>query len=169
MHSATRLGLPSDNHLFFDCVVSKQIWLLISECLDISIGDNFTSIGTMWLSNKRFLVHNIITSAVLWGLWKLRNELCFQNAAWRDIKVILMRIATMAQNWLLLCPEGEKYRMKRVRNNLKMIATRPGRINKVCPQLWCPSGNGPIGVGRLHNPRKSCGGASTKEASSLML
>ena len=39
----------SVHHLFFDCVVSKQIWAIISECLDISIGDNFTSIGTMWL------------------------------------------------------------------------------------------------------------------------
>ena len=39
----------SVHHLFFDCVVSKQIWAIISECLDISIGDKFTSIGTMWL------------------------------------------------------------------------------------------------------------------------
>jgi len=43
----------------------------------VAIGDNFTSIGTMWLSNKRFLVHNMIISAALWGMWKLRNELCF--------------------------------------------------------------------------------------------
>jgi len=72
----------SIHHLFFDCVVSRQIWYLISECLGVNIGANFISIGIMWLSNKRFLVHNVITSATLWGLWKLRNELCFQNTPW---------------------------------------------------------------------------------------
>jgi len=50
-------------HLFFDCVVAKQIWVYISECFGFNVGMNFESIGNMWLSRKKFIVHNILTSA----------------------------------------------------------------------------------------------------------
>ena len=44
----------SAHHLFFDCVVLRQIWSMISECLGVNIDDN-TSVAAMWLSNKYFL------------------------------------------------------------------------------------------------------------------
>ena len=44
----------SAHNLFFHCVVSKHIWAMISECLGVNIGDNFTSVAAMWLSNKHF-------------------------------------------------------------------------------------------------------------------
>ena len=44
----------SAHHLFFDCVVLRQIWSMISEYLGVNIDDN-TSVAAMWLSNKYFL------------------------------------------------------------------------------------------------------------------
>ena len=51
-------------HLFFDCVVAKQLWSYISECFGFNVGMNFESIGSMWLSRKKFIVHNILLFGV---------------------------------------------------------------------------------------------------------
>jgi len=113
----------------------------------------------MWLSNKHFLAHNIITSGALWCLWKLRNEFCFQNASWRDVRGVLMRIVSTTQNW-----EEAKDRLSHILSNLKLIATRSGRISgwrKVCLWIWCASGGVIVGVGKQQCPTKIWSGAST--------
>jgi hypothetical protein len=61
----------SIHHLFFDCVVARQVWANISKCLDLKCGDCSEFAGKMWLSNKKYMIVNIFTSAALWGLWKL--------------------------------------------------------------------------------------------------
>ncbi|KAF8679393.1 hypothetical protein HU200_045736 [Digitaria exilis] len=48
------------------------------------LGCSFESVGSKWLSDKKFIITNIISFAALWSLWKLRNGLCFQNLAWRS-------------------------------------------------------------------------------------
>jgi hypothetical protein len=76
-------------HLFFDCVVAKQMWVKLSECIEIECGDYFESIAKYWLSHKKCIVINLFTFAALWGLWKLRNCLCFQNGCWIDVNNLL--------------------------------------------------------------------------------
>ena len=93
----------SVHHLFFGCVVAKQLWVYVSEVIGKDVGSSFESIGSLWLSNKRFLVANMFCSAALWGLWKLRNSLCIQGCRWKDVK-ILIQLVGMMQNWRLLCP-----------------------------------------------------------------
>lgn len=66
------------------------------------------SIGKLWLSNKKNCLLNIVTSALIWSLWKLRNEFCFQKIAWRSMEMLLVRIAGTLQSWALLCPEGKR-------------------------------------------------------------
>jgi hypothetical protein len=61
-----------------------------------------------WLSNKKFDAVNIVSAATLWGIWKLRNALCFQNTVWMNMKHLMWRIAGLAQNWLILCPAEMK-------------------------------------------------------------
>jgi hypothetical protein len=64
-------------HLFFDCVVEKRAWECISGVIGREIGANYESIAMMWLCNKRFGITNVLTTAVCWGVWKLRNCFCF--------------------------------------------------------------------------------------------
>jgi hypothetical protein len=64
-------------HLFFDCVVAKRCWVLIYEIIEVSVGEDMVNIGKFWLSSKRNSLLNIVTSVVLWSIWKLRNELYF--------------------------------------------------------------------------------------------
>lgn len=51
-------------HLFFECVVAKQMWSIISEVLDLDCGRDFESIGKVWLS-RSFVIANIFTSVAL--------------------------------------------------------------------------------------------------------
>jgi hypothetical protein len=79
-------------HLFFQCVVAKQCWCIFSKILGINIEESLIDIGKLWLSNKRHTVVNIVTSAVLWNLWKLRNEICFQGSEWKSMEILLHRV-----------------------------------------------------------------------------
>jgi hypothetical protein len=65
-------------------VVAKQLWAVMSEVLNRQVGSDFISIGTLWLSNKKFVIANSVCATAPWGLWKLRNSLCFQGHPWKD-------------------------------------------------------------------------------------
>jgi hypothetical protein len=54
------------------------------------------------LSNKRNGVLNMFTSAVVWCLWKLRNDLCFQRSTWKSMAILLFQVAVMAEKWKIL-------------------------------------------------------------------
>jgi len=68
----------SVQHLFFDCVVAKQLWVCLSEVIGKDVGSSFESIGSLWLSNKRFLVANMFYVHALWGLWNLKTVYVFR-------------------------------------------------------------------------------------------
>jgi hypothetical protein len=72
----------SVHHLFFGCVVAQRAWRVISQIMGVETGSNFESVDKMWLCNKKFGVINIVTSAVCWSLWKLRNSMIFQEVFW---------------------------------------------------------------------------------------
>jgi hypothetical protein len=67
------------------------MWIEISDCVDLNVGSCFESIGKLWLSNKKFVVTNIFTSAALWGLWKLRNCFFLQIGQWKDVNFLFKR------------------------------------------------------------------------------
>jgi hypothetical protein len=117
-------------HLFFDCVVAAQCWKVISDIVGTTVGGDLVLIGQYWLSNKRNCVLNIVTSAVFWSIWKLRNEILFQNIGWRSMDILLYRIAGILQNWEILCPVEKKDWMKlivkKIKEVPKMILCLPG-------------------------------------------
>jgi hypothetical protein len=78
----------SIHHLFFDCVVAKKAWELVPHVTGVRIGVNFESLAGFWLCNKKFGVTNMISSAVCWSLWKLRNCLCFQGVDWVSMRML---------------------------------------------------------------------------------
>jgi hypothetical protein len=58
----------SIQHLFFSCVVAKQLWHALSKIFDIQLIASFEDIGKFWLSNKHNGVLNMFTSAAVWCL-----------------------------------------------------------------------------------------------------
>lgn len=103
----------------FDCVVANQIWKCVSDSLDIHQAHSFLSIGNMWLSNKKFLVHNMVCAAALWELWKPRNAICFQQSGWRNLGLLLCKVAIAAENWKILCSAGDRAKLENVVKTLK--------------------------------------------------
>jgi hypothetical protein len=68
--------------------VPRKAWKMIAKLVGFELGMDYESIVKMLLCNKRFRVVNLINSAVCWGLWKLRNCLCFQEMSWTSIKAL---------------------------------------------------------------------------------
>lgn len=55
-------------------VVAKCMWKHISQAIGIGLGESFETIGSKWLINKKkkFAI-NVISSAALLGIWKLKK------------------------------------------------------------------------------------------------
>ena len=70
----------SANHLLFECVVGKEMWNVLSECLEVDLRNDFESVAGKWICHKKFCLVNMFTSIALWSLRKLRNEFVFWHA-----------------------------------------------------------------------------------------
>jgi hypothetical protein len=90
----------SISHLFFQCCVAKHVWAAISGWLEREMGEDFESIASLWIANKRHMIRNIVSSAVLWVLWKLRNLLYFQGVPWSGMKKVFAMTGRMLRGWL---------------------------------------------------------------------
>jgi hypothetical protein len=45
---------------------------------------------------------NVLTSVVVWALWKLRNVMCFQGKRWSGVERILWEVAMLIRKWKLV-------------------------------------------------------------------
>jgi hypothetical protein len=66
------------NHPFFSCCVAKCAWEALSEVMKFQTGGDFESIAKLWLQNKKYKFVNLRIAAMLWTLWKSRNDIVFQ-------------------------------------------------------------------------------------------
>jgi hypothetical protein len=46
----------SSDHLFFKCILAKQVWHIISEFFSLPLGDDYISIAQFWVANKKYAV-----------------------------------------------------------------------------------------------------------------
>jgi hypothetical protein len=116
------------HHLFFECVVARQAWQLVSKVAGFSVGADYESMARLWLCNKKFGGVNIISSAVCWALWKLRNTLCFQDVPWRNMKHVWNLVLPMLRCWSVLVPLKLAAGFEDVRTSLERLAMRPLQI-----------------------------------------
>jgi hypothetical protein len=70
----------------------------------------------------------MISSAALWAIWKVRNNICFQNSQWKDMREILGRIAALLQYWTILCPENKRESLVTFITDLRLHASMPERL-----------------------------------------
>jgi hypothetical protein len=114
------------DHLFFECVVASAIW---SEVSQIMIFPNahvtFSSIFSLWKDNKKNVVANVVSAAVLWTIWLTRNDLCFSRSVWPGMQVIWRRVVfNLAQLSILLAGETRE-RAKMVIAQLETLMCAP--------------------------------------------
>jgi hypothetical protein len=88
----------SITHLFFGCVVARNVWTYACEFLGFDIGADFLSVAGKWLNKGKFCVENMISTVVLRGIWLVRNDFVFHQhqQVWSDVKLILRRILKLS-------------------------------------------------------------------------
>lgn len=114
-------------------MVAKQLWCCLSKVFQVQLGGSLDSIGRFWLSNRENGVLNMISSAAFWSIWKLRNDVCFQRCNWRGMDILLHKVVSVAQNWLILCREDKRASLQVKIGEIKALA---GQV------LWLPDVNG---------------------------
>lgn len=103
------------------------MWAFLSEATNVECGASYELVAKFWFRDNRFSVMNIFTSAALWGLWKLRNCLCFQNGRWKDVKSLLQRICFMVGDRKIL-PPPQMQELEHKLEKLKCLAKQPRRL-----------------------------------------
>lgn len=41
----------------------------MTDLLNLKIGDDFETVASLWIANKKYKINNVVSSAVLWVLW----------------------------------------------------------------------------------------------------
>jgi hypothetical protein len=68
---------------------------MLSKVAGFNMGIDFESMAKCWLCNTKYGVANVLSSVVCWGIWKLRNSLCFQDVRWRSMKQLWSMVIPM--------------------------------------------------------------------------
>ena len=92
-------------HLFFDCIVAKNVWNLVADILKVDVPNSFALLTSFWKRRKHCEALNIVSAAALWSLWRLRNDFVFQGRRWRSIRCVLNLLGATIRQWKILCSE----------------------------------------------------------------
>jgi hypothetical protein len=96
----------SVQHLFFDCIVARNVWQKISSFFVFSLGSSVAAVAHYWIADKRHAALNSICAAVLWSIRKLRNDLIFNGVTWLSLKQIWWIILRHIRKWGILFKES---------------------------------------------------------------
>jgi hypothetical protein len=115
-------------HLFFECDVARDVWSYVSSLVGRGMGNNYEQVARLWISNEKNGALNTFSSAVIWNLWKMRNELHFGSLTWTGFQVIWMRMARLLRRWMPLCKEEWRPKIGRWRAELERKAMEMPRV-----------------------------------------
>lgn len=94
---------PEDvNHLFFHCFFAKHVWFHMGQCQQHFLSwhsmEDVIQFALTLPKHKRqaFL---IVISAVTWGIWKHRNDLCFNNSLVHSCRNVILTIISLIVYW----------------------------------------------------------------------
>jgi len=112
-------------HLFFECVVANVCWSYLADILHINLGYNFEAVARWWVSNNKYKILNSCSAALMWCLWKTRNEFYFQGKSWLGEKPLVRRMVNMLQNWRILFSDGDLEALDQVLMALNIKLNQP--------------------------------------------
>jgi hypothetical protein len=105
----------------------------------------------LWLRRKNYKVYNVLTTALIWSIWKTRNNLCFQGVVWAKVEVMFYMCAKLIRKWMLLCKQEDAEKLKIWAVMLKRRSARPPRLTwtQVSGSLASENERGPESGGLL--------------------
>ena len=101
----------------------------------INLGADYESVARWWLSNNRNAIMNMTCAALMWSIWKFRNDICFQGKAWRSEKVLLHKLLGTLRNWQPLCKESYLVDLASVLEALELKLRQPLRLQDGPPRF----------------------------------
>jgi hypothetical protein len=72
--------VKKNDHLFFKCIVAKNIWQFISDHFSTPLGNDYLSVARFWIANKTHAALNSVCAATLWCIWKFASDLADDSA-----------------------------------------------------------------------------------------
>jgi hypothetical protein len=70
----------------------------MAEVAGIRAISDFMSLAKWWLHGKNMGCVNVLTTAVLWTIWKMRNNMCFQGVCWLRMEALFGRCARLIRD-----------------------------------------------------------------------
>ena len=94
------------DHLFVSCSTAKLIWNILLCALNFdrkpeSVKDLFGEWIRKFNKRKKGLIV-VRVDAVLWSIWNVRNEICFENKEIHDPIFLIHRVPHMITSWAIL-------------------------------------------------------------------
>jgi len=93
----------SVHHLFFDCIVARQLWACLSD-FNGSVINSYFDMASKWIAPKKYKSTNTISAGVVWCMWLIRNDFVFRGQHWSSIKMVLGKLWSITKEWMLMCP-----------------------------------------------------------------
>jgi hypothetical protein len=104
------------------------IWGFVSEFLGFDIGTNYISVASRWLLKNKCYVVNVISTAVLRGIWLIRNDMIFNKQDWTGIKAVLRRVYRLSMEWKIIIKEVKMGEMETWLYFLDQLIQKPLKI-----------------------------------------
>jgi hypothetical protein len=112
----------------FSAAGCRIMWQEVSEISGLPSIVDFESLGKYWLRGKNYKAFNVLTTAVIWSIWKTRNNLCFQGAVWARMEVLFYTCAKLIRKWMLLCKQEDAMKLETWATMLERRSARPSRL-----------------------------------------
>jgi hypothetical protein len=116
------------HHLFFACVVAKQLWVMLTEfCHGIHV-NSVKSLCEVWLLSDSS--SSTISVAFLWALWKYRNDLSLQGIQRASLVMVWDCATLLLWKW---APLFKELRSRLLDRNLLLLDSKR---KELLPIAW---------------------------------
>jgi hypothetical protein len=88
----------SVHHLFFGYCVAQLMWKHVADITGLPAIIEFSTLGKFWILGRKYADFYVLSSVVIWTIWKTRNNLYFQGECWAKLNVLLIRCASMVRS-----------------------------------------------------------------------
>lgn len=111
------------HHLFFQCPVSKIVWLIIAKCLGAT--NVPLNLDQCWLWCEQWFpfgekFHSWGVGAVCWAIWKCRNKAVFDKKLIKNPMEIICYVYSLMMYWSGLYNELDKEQMEGAKTMLRI-------------------------------------------------
>jgi hypothetical protein len=94
---------------------------------------DFESMAKWWIRHKSCNSVNVFYAVVMWFVWNLRNNLCFQGQCWEGMRKVMASCAKLLQNWSLVNNSDDAAQMAVWARALEARSARPDRLQWTMP------------------------------------